>query len=68
MATIEIDALCERLTIKDPVAFLDGWLWRIIKHERLAEGRYQPVFGAIVTRDGGEILLVGNQYARDEPL
>ena len=31
-----------------------------------AQFRYWPAVGAIVTRDHGEILMVGNDYGRDE--
>jgi ADP-ribose pyrophosphatase YjhB (NUDIX family) len=76
MATIDVDdtdwaeflALCERKQIRDPELYLHRWLHRIIKHEGMAEGRYWPVVGAIVTRDESEVLLVGNEYSRGEPL
>ncbi|MFC1996103.1 NUDIX hydrolase [Chloroflexota bacterium] len=32
----------------------------------IAQTRYWPAVGAIVTRNAGEILLVGNDYGRDE--
>ncbi len=32
----------------------------------IAQTRYWPAVGAIVTRDQGEILMVGNDYGRDE--
>ncbi len=76
MTTVEIDdtlwsefrVVCERLQVRDPEAFLEAWLRQIIKHEEIAEGRYAPVACAIVTRDEGEILLVGNEYVRGGPL
>lgn len=64
----EFCAVCERYQVQDAEAFLEAWLRRIIKHERIAEGRYTPVACAIVTRDEGEILIVGNEYVRGGPL
>jgi 8-oxo-dGTP diphosphatase len=75
LITVEIEeavwaeflALCERHQIRDPGLYLQYWLARIVKHEGIAEGRYAPVAGAIVTRDD-QVLVVGNEYARGEPL
>jgi ADP-ribose pyrophosphatase YjhB (NUDIX family) len=60
-------ALCERYQIRDPGLYLQHWLARIVKHEGIAEGRYAPVASTIVTRDG-QVLVVGNEYARGERL
>lgn len=35
---------------------------------QLTDGRYIPTAGAIVTRDGTEILIVGNEYEAGRPL
>jgi 8-oxo-dGTP pyrophosphatase MutT (NUDIX family) len=61
-------AICERHQVQDPGAFLEHWLRRIIQREELAEGRYVPVACAIVRRGEAEILVVGNEYARSQPL
>ena len=74
MPTIEIDdalwaeyaALCDRLGIQDHVAFLHDWCRRIIRDEGTAEGRYWLIATTIVTRADSEILLVGNDYGREE--
>ena len=63
----EFLALCERHQIRDPGLYLQYWLARIVKHEGIAEGRYAPVAGAIVTRDD-QVLVVGNEYARGDAL
>ena len=60
--------LCARHGIKDPSVYLQQWLKHIIKYEELADGRYLPVATAIVTRQNSEVLVVGNEYARGEPL
>jgi 8-oxo-dGTP diphosphatase len=75
MITVEVEeavwaeflALCERHQIRDPGLYLQYWLARIVKHEGIAEGRYAPVSSTIVTRDD-QVLVVGNEYARAEPL
>jgi ADP-ribose pyrophosphatase YjhB (NUDIX family) len=36
--------------------------------DHLTAGRYIPTAGAIVTRDGTEILIVGNEYGTGGPL
>jgi ADP-ribose pyrophosphatase YjhB (NUDIX family) len=63
----EFLGLCERHQIRDPGLYLQHWLARIVQHEGIAEGRYAPVSSAIVTRDD-QVLVVGNEYARGEPL
>jgi ADP-ribose pyrophosphatase YjhB (NUDIX family) len=76
MATVDVDdtvwagflALCKRKQIQDPELYLHQWLRRIFKHEGMAEGRYWPVTGAIVTRADSQVLIVGNEYARGVPL
>jgi ADP-ribose pyrophosphatase YjhB (NUDIX family) len=35
---------------------------------QLTDGRYVPTAGAIVTRDGTDILIVGNEYETGQPL
>lgn len=76
MASVDVDdtvwaeflALCKRKQIHDPELYLHQWLRRIFKHEGVAEGRYWPVTGALVTRADSQVLIVGNEYARGEPL
>ena len=76
MATLQINdalweeflTLCERSDIHDPAIFLEAWIRHILKHEKVAEGRYLPAIGAIVTRNNVEVLIVGNEYVKGDPL
>lgn len=76
MATASIDdalwarfcALGERFNWTEPEQFLEWCLHRIVKLEGVTDGRYVLVASAIVTRDGAEILVVGNEYARGKAL
>ena len=76
MATAKIDdelwarfcALGERFNWTDPEQFLDWCLHRVVKLEGVTDGRYVLVASAIVTRNGTEILVVGNEYAQGESL
>ena len=76
MATIDVDdvlwaefcVLSERLQKPDPGDFLEWCLRRVIKLEEIADGHYVLVACAIVTRDEAEVLIVGNEYAAEQPL
>ena len=76
MARIDIDDevwaafydLCQELDIADPVRYLEQWIRRDIKLQGAADGRYWPVACALVTRGEDEILLVGNEYVKGQPL
>ena len=76
MARIDIDDevwagfhdLCQKLDIADPVRYLEQWIRRAIKLQGAADGRYWPVACALVTRGEDEILLVGNEYVKGQPL
>lgn len=76
MATAGIDdalwarfcALGERFNWTDPEQFLEWCLHRVVKLEGVTDGRYVLVASAIVTRNGAEILVVGNEYAQGEAL
>jgi ADP-ribose pyrophosphatase YjhB (NUDIX family) len=76
LATARIDdalwaqfcALGERFNWTDPEQFLEWCLHRVVKLEGVTDGRYVLVASAIVTRDGAEILVVGNEYAQGESL
>ncbi len=60
--------LCQELEVADPVRYLEQWMRQIVKLQKAADGRYWPVACALVTRGGDEVLLVGNEYARKQPL
>lgn len=64
----EFCALGERFNWTDPEQFLEWCLRRVVKLEGVTDGRYVPVSSAIVTRDGAEVLVVGNEYAKGKPL
>lgn len=76
MTTAQIDdalwarfcALGERFNWTDPEQFLEWCLHRVVKLESVTDGRYILVASAIVTRNGTEILVVGNEYAQGESL
>jgi ADP-ribose pyrophosphatase YjhB (NUDIX family) len=61
-------ALGERYGMPAPDHFLEWCLRRIIQFEQVADGRYVPVSCAIVTRNEGKVLVVGNDYAAGRPL
>jgi ADP-ribose pyrophosphatase YjhB (NUDIX family) len=76
LAIVEVDdtlwaefcALSKRFEMPDSGEFLEWCLRRTIKFENVIDGRYVPVSCAIVTRNETEILVVGNEYARGQPL
>ena len=76
MARIDLDdelwtrflTLCGELDITDSVRYLEQWIWRGIKLQESADGRYWPVACALVTRGDSEVLLVGNEYVKGQPL
>jgi ADP-ribose pyrophosphatase YjhB (NUDIX family) len=76
LAIVEVDdtlwaefcALSKRFEMPDSVEFLEWCLRRTVKFENVIDGRYVPVSCAIVTRNETEILVVGNEYARGQPL
>lgn len=76
MARIDIDDevwarfrdLCLELDIADPVRYLEQWIRRAVQLQGAADGRYWPVACALVTRGEDEVLLVGNEYVKGQPL
>ncbi len=76
LATARIDdelwahfcALSERFNWTDPEQFLEWCLHRVVKLEGVTDGRYVLVASAIVTRNGTEVLVVGNEYDQGESL
>ncbi len=61
-------ALCDELEVADPVRYLEQWMRQITKLQKAADGRFWPVVCALVTRGDDEVLLVGNEYAKGQPL
>lgn len=76
MARVDVDDdvwagfydLCQELGVADPVRYLEQWIRRAIKLQVAADGRYWPVACALVTRGEDEVLLVGNEYVKGQPL
>jgi 8-oxo-dGTP pyrophosphatase MutT (NUDIX family) len=60
--------LCHELDIADPIRYLEQWIRRGIRLQGAADGRYWPVACALVTRGEDEVLLVGNEYVKGQPL
>ncbi|MGD8473155.1 MAG: NUDIX hydrolase [Anaerolineae bacterium] len=60
--------LCEELEIADPARYLEQWMRQLINRQTDADGRYWPVVCALVTSGEDEVLLVGNEYAKGQPL
>ena len=76
MAHIDVDdevwtrfcALSQELGIADPVRYLEQWIRQIVKLQNASDGRYWPVACALVTKGEDQVLLVGNEYAKGQPL
>jgi ADP-ribose pyrophosphatase YjhB (NUDIX family) len=60
--------LCQELDIADPDRYLEQWIRRAVKLQESADGRYWPVACALITRGKDEVLLVGNEYVKGQPL
>ena len=76
MPKIEIDetlwnaflSMSEKHQVQDPTGFLQRWLWDFIRQEELSDGRYLPAVAGIITRNESEILVVGNEDSKGQPL
>ena len=60
--------LCRELDIADPARYLEQWMRQLIARQRATDGRCWPVACALVTTGEDEVLLVGNEYAKGQPL
>ena len=67
MPNIEIpDELWEKITAQQARFAFPSQTDLLAFYLEIAQTRYWPAVGAIVTRNNAEILLVGNDYGRDE--
>ena len=67
MPNIEIpDELWEKITAQQARFAFPSQTDLLAFYLEIAQTRYWPAVGAIVTRNNTEILLVGNDYGRDE--
>jgi 8-oxo-dGTP diphosphatase len=67
MPNIEIpDELWEKITAQQERFAFPSQTDLLAFYLEIAQTRYWPAVGAIVTRNNAEILLVGNDYGRDE--
>ena len=67
MPNIEIpDELWEKITAQQARFAFPSQTDLLAFYLEMAQTRYWPAVGAIVTRNNTEILLVGNDYGRDE--